>query len=374
MPRATKTLKLGSSKSKKTTPTEKKETPTKTTKPNSEMARVIDTLNKKFGEGAVTLGIPKSKQQSIERISTGSLSLDVDLGGGIPVGRVIEISGGFSTSKSTQVMHIVRNAQKMGMTTAICDAEGTYDEKYFNLLDVDPSMVYYISPDSLEEGTQIILDLQREGLISLAVIDSVAAMTPNRVQDSEMDESVQMGIAPKLWGEFLGKFQMNNNKLDRAGKRCCTLIGVNQLRERIGTYGDPEYTTGGRAWGFYKSVDIRLRKGDWITQGKGDNKEVVGQVVKYKIEKNKTYKRMRVGEFDCYLTENNAGVRPLFNDTAKEVIMLGVEWDVIQRAGAWFKYKDQKYQGIENLISALKDDPELMEELTDKILKLSVNI
>lgn len=352
-------VKKGSQKKLPVENRDKKETPV--------LEKTITLINKKFGEGAVTLGIPKSLKGPIKRIPTGSLSLDIDLGGGIPVGRVTEISGGFSSGKSTQVMHIIRNAQTMGIVCVIIDAEGTYDEDYFNMLNVDPETVYYSQPDSLEEGTQIVLDLQREGAIGLAVLDSIAAMTPNRIQDSEMDEKTQIGIAPKLWGEFLGKFQMNNNKLVRDGKRPVTLIGVNQLRERIGAYGDPEYTTGGRAWGFYKSVDIRFRKGDWITVGKGDDKEVVGQVTKYKIEKNKTYKRMKVGEFDFYLTDNPLGVPPLYNDNTKEIIILAISRDIIHKAGAWFKYKDQKYQGIDRLIEALKSDNALMRELTDKI-------
>lgn len=338
-------------------------------KADPKLLKVVEDINKKFGEGAITLGLPSSSQKEIKRIKTGSLCLDVDLGGGIPIGRITEISGGFSSGKSTQIMHIIRNAQQhYGFITAILDAEGTYDEAYFLALGVDPQMCYYSEPSSLEEGTQLILDLQRNGAIQLAVIDSIAAMSPNKVQSSDMDESVQLGIAPKLWGEFLSKFQMNNNLLERQGKVPVTLIGANQLRERIGAYGDPEYTTGGRAWGFYKSVDIRFRKGDWITQGKGDNREIVGQITKYKIEKNKTYKRMRVGEFDFFFTDNVRGIPPFYNDNAKEVIMLAIECDIIKKGGAWFKYKDLKFQGVENLISALMQDDSLMQELTDKIV------
>ena len=349
--------------------TVKKETPKK----NTALLKVVEDINKKFGEGAVTLGLPETMKNGIERIPTGSFCLDVDLGGGIPVGRIIEISGGFSSGKSTQVMHIIRNAQeKFGMMTAILDAEGTYTREYFELLNVNPQMCYYSEPDSLEEATQLILDLQKSGSIEFAVIDSIAALAANRVIESGMDESVQMGLAPKLWGEFLSKFQLNNNGLVRQGKRAVTLIGINQLREKIGAYGDPEYTTGGRAWGFYKSVDIRFRKGDWITVGKGDSKEVVGQVTKYKIEKNKTYKRMRTGEFDFYLSQNPLGVHELYNDNAKEVIILAIECDVIQKAGAWFKYKEEKYQGLDNLVKALMKNSSLMQELTETIKNLVI--
>lgn len=340
---------------------------------NPKLLKIVEDINKKFGEGAITLGLPSTSKKVIQRIKTGSLSLDIDTGGGIPIGRITEISGGFSSGKSTQIMHIIRNAQEQyGFISVILDAEGTYDEDYFKALKVNPQMCYYSEPSSLEEGTQLILDLQRNGAVQLAVIDSIAAMSPNKVQASDMDESVQLGLAPKLWGEFLSKFQMNNNMLERNGMTPVTLIGANQLRERIGAYGDPEYTTGGRAWGFYKSVDIRFRKGDWITQGKGDNREIVGQVTKYKIEKNKTYKRMRVGEFDFYFTDNLRGVPTFYNDTAKEIILLAIEYNIISKGGSWFKYKDQKYQGAENLISAIMNDEGLMQELTEQIKKVII--
>lgn len=133
----------------------------------------------------------------------------------------------------------------------------------------------------------------------------------------------------------------------------------------------PEYTPGGRAKSFAASVDIRLRRGDWISEGSGENKEIVGQVVKFKIEKNKTYKRMQTGEFDFYFSENNAGISPYFNDNCKEVIISAVEWGVIERAGAWFMYKEQKYQGMNKLIDALKDNPEMIEQLKSEVIHLA---
>ena len=133
----------------------------------------------------------------------------------------------------------------------------------------------------------------------------------------------------------------------------------------------PEYTPGGRAKGFACSVDIRLRRGDWISEGTGDNKEIVGQVVKFKIEKNKTFKRMQTGEFDFYFSENNAGIPEFFNDNYKEIIVCAVEWGVIERAGSWFMYNGQKYQGMTNLVSALKDDETLVEKLKQEVLFLA---
>ena len=223
----------------------------------------------------------------------------------------------------------------------------------------------------MEEATQAILDLQKSGEVQIAVLDSIAAMIPNKERESDMDETVRMGLPQSLLGEFFRKYQANNNRLSREGKMSFTVIGVNQLREKIGAYGDPEYAPGGRAKGFTASVDIRLRRGDWISEGTGNDKEIVGQVVKFKIEKNKTYKRMQTGEFDFYFSpNNNAGIRCFYNDTYKEVIMCAVEYGVIKRAGAWFVIDDEhRYQGLEKLINALKEDTALIEDLKRRVLE-----
>ena len=133
----------------------------------------------------------------------------------------------------------------------------------------------------------------------------------------------------------------------------------------------PEYTPGGRAKGFAASVDLRLRRGDWISEGTGENKEIVGQVVKFKVEKNKTFKRMQTGEFDFYFAKNNAGIPEFYNDTYKEIIVSAVEWGVIERTGSWFVYNNQKYQGMNNLVEALKDDESLIEKLKEEVLFLA---
>ena len=148
--------------------------------------------------------------------------------------------------------------------------------------------------------------------------------------------------------------------------------GGRDVVRQIGAYGDPEYTPGGRAKGFACSVDIRLRRGDWISEGTGDNKEIVGQVVKFKIDKNKTFKRMQTGEFDFYFSDgNNAGIPEFFNDNYKEIIVCAVEWGVIDRTGSWFVYNGQKYQGMNNLVSALKDDATLIEKLKEEVIFLA---
>lgn len=344
------------------------------TERKKDIDKLVADLNKKFGTNCITIGFPTNDNgdvKMLERIPTGSISLDVALGGGIPVGRFTEISGAYSSTKTTQCMHIVREAQKMGLVCAFIDIEGTTDEDFVKSIGVDFDSLLYSRSDSMEEALQLILDLQRSGEVHLAVLDSIAAMTPNKEQQTAMDETLRMGIPQQLLGEFFRKYQANNNRLEREGNRPFTLLGINQLREKIGAYGDPEYTPGGRAKSFAASVDLRLRRGDWISEGTGENKEIVGQVVKFKVEKNKTYKRMQTGEFDFYFSDNNAGVDKFFNDRHKEIIICGIEWGIIDKTGSWFIYKSQKFQGMNKLVAYFKENPEEVEDIEKEVLYLA---
>lgn len=365
--------------SKKKTSSAASTTPSPATKSqnkkNPALDKLVADLNKKFGTNAISAGFPKDEKggiKVIDRIPTGSFSLDLALGGGIPVGRFIEVSGAYSSTKTTQCLHIIREAQKMGYVCALLDIEATSDEKYAREIGVDFDELLYSRPDGMEEALQMILDMQRSGEVHIALLDSIASLCSNKEQETQMEETMRMGVPQQLLGEFFRKWQANNNRLAREGKTPFTVIGINQLREKIGAYGDPEYTPGGRSKGFACSVDLRLRRGDWISEGTGDNKEIVGQVVKFKIEKNKTFKRMQTGEFDFYYSENSAGIPTFHNDVFKEVIIAAVEWGVIERAGSWFMYGDQKYQGMNALITALKDDEALIERLKKEIKTLSL--
>ena len=202
-----------------------------------ELALLVNKLNKKFGNNALVMGSEIEKQQQ-NRIPTGSVALDLDLGGGIPIGKFTQISGALSSTKTTQCVHIVREAQKMGLVCGWGDVEGTSDKEYFENLGVNTEDLLYSRPDGLEELTQMILDMQNSGLVHLFVWDSIEASSPNKELDSTMDESTQLGTKPKLMNEFFRKYQANNNRLVREGKRPFTLICINQLREKIGSYGD----------------------------------------------------------------------------------------------------------------------------------------
>ena len=210
-------------------------------KDSKELSKLVESLNKKFGTNAVSLGFPKTENggmKIIERIPTGSFSLDIALGGGLPLGRFIEISGAFSSTKTTQCLHIIANAQKRGLVCALIDVEGTTDEKYVKSVGVDFDNLLYSRPDGMEEALQMLLDMQKSGEVHLAVLDSIAAMSTNKEQDTSMEETVRMGIPQQLLGEYFRKYQANNNRLEREGKKPFTIIGINQVREKIGAYGD----------------------------------------------------------------------------------------------------------------------------------------
>lgn len=350
---------------------------------NKDVLNLVNSLNKKFGKNAVRVGTPKDENEEPKvtlRIPTSNVSLDIDLGGGIPVGRFTQISGAYSSTKTTQTMHIVKNALDMGMNVCFMDAEGTSstedgepDLDYFEMFGITPDLfeegrILFIRPSSLEECTEMLLQVQKSGVVQVGIIDSIAMLEPNKVLDKSMEDTVQMGLKQKLLGEYFSKYQLSNNGLVREEKQPFTLIAINQLREKIGSYGDPEYTPGGRALGYTLSVDIRLRQGDLILDS---NKEVVGQVVKYKIAKNKTYMRMKSGEFDIYLDHNDEGIAPFHTDNVKSIIIEGVQRGFIERGGAWYfldKDNGLKFQGLDKLITYIKENPEWIATIKDKVM------
>lgn len=358
------------------------------------------SLLKSFGDNAVIEGADLEKA-NYGRISTGSLKLDVELGGGIPIGRITQIAGNKSDGKSTLTDIIASNAQKQkvkwvwtkrhnekgrelvdeipkemdGLVVGFLDAEGHKSIDWTrDVLGVDTDSWIYTQPSGAEEAFDIAHQMQLDG-VNVIVLDSIDSIVPTKIYEKDFGDSAQMGIKAKLIGDFLRKFTMTNNKLFREGKLPCTLILINQVREKIGSYGDPLFTPGGKALDFYSSIDLRLRRGDWITEGTGDNKVIVGQVIKFKTHKNKTYKQQRSGEFDFYFDSTLDGKHKIGSiDNFKSTIILGAEYGVIERAGAWFRYKGENLaQGAENTITYLKHNMDKYEAIKEELFHIILN-
>ncbi|MGN0744072.1 MAG: recombinase RecA [Christensenellales bacterium] len=307
-------------------------------------------IEKDFGKGAV-MRLGETEIPKVEAISTGCLTLDVALGiGGIPQGRIIEIYGPESSGKTTVALHCVAEVQKKGGTAAYVDAEHALDPVYAGKLGVNLDDLYISQPDSGEQALEIVETLVRSGAIDIIVVDSVAALTPQAELDGDMGDS-HVGMQARLMSQALRKITAATSKSK------CTLIFINQLRDKIGVmYGNPETTTGGKALKFYASVRIEVRKADTIKDGS----DIVGNHVKAKIVKNKVAPPFKVAEFDImYGTGiSNMGC----------VLDLAVENGLVQKSGSWFSYNDEKIgQGRDKAMDFLKAHPEVFEELDAKI-------
>ena len=311
----------------------------------------LDKMDKTYGKGAV-MKMGDKVVADVEVIPSGSLGLDIALGvGGYPRGRVIEIYGPESSGKTTLTLHAIAEAQKKGGIAAFIDAEHAFDRFYAQKLGVDIDNLIISQPDNGEQGLEIADNLIRSGAIDIVVIDSVAALTPKSEIEGEMGDS-KMGLHARLMSQALRKLTGSISKTN------CTVIFINQLREKIGVmFGNPETTTGGNALKFYASVRLDIRRS---TQIKDTDGNVQGNKTRVKVVKNKVAPPFRTTEFDIMYGEGISKVG--------EVIDLGVEYEIIKKSGSWFSYGDTKLgQGRDAVKSLLLDNPELFEELDGKI-------
>ena len=322
---------------------------------NEEKKKALDAaiakLEKDFGKGAVMRLGESGAHVAVETVPTGCLSLDLALGlGGVPKGRVIEVYGPESSGKTTLTLHAIAQAQKQGGKAAFIDAEHAIDPVYAKNLGVDIDELILSQPDSGEQALEIAEMLVRSGVIDLIVIDSVAALVPQVELDGEMGDAA-VGLQARLMSKALRKLSGVMNKTN------CTVIFINQLREKIGVmYGNPETTTGGRALKFYSSVRVEIRRSEQIKQ----NGEIVGNKANIKVVKNKVAPPFKTTQVDIIYGKG------ISRDG--EILDLAVEGNIVEKSGAWYAYNGEKIgQGRENAKNFLIEHPAIFEEVEEKV-------
>ncbi len=324
--------------------------------PQSEKLKALQAamskIEKDFGKGSI-MKLGDENVENVEVIPTGSIGLNAALGvGGYPRGRIIEIYGPESSGKTTLAIHAIAEAQKAGGIAAFIDAEHAFDRFYAEKLGVDVNNLWISQPDNGEQALQIADQLISSSAIDILVVDSVAALTPKKEIEGDMGDNV-VGLQARLMSQALRKLTSTISKTNT------TCIFINQLREKIGVmFGNPETTTGGNALKFYSSVRLDIRR---VTSIK-DGDEVIGNQVRVKVVKNKVAPPFRKCEFEILFGEGISKVG--------EIVDLGVEYGIVQKAGSWFSYEGNKLaQGRDAVKKLLKDNPELCEELEAKIMQ-----
>jgi len=313
------------------------------------LTMVLNQIERSFGKGAI-MRLGDATRMRVETISSGALTLDLALGGGLPKGRVIEIYGPESSGKTTVALHAVAEMQKTGGIAAYIDAEHALDPNYAAALGVDIQNLLISQPDTGEAGLEIVDQLVRSAAVDIVVIDSVAALVPRAEIEGDMGDA-HVGLQARLMSQALRKITGN------IGKSGCTVIFINQLRQKIGvTYGSPETTTGGNALKFYASVRLDIRRIQTLKKGT----EEFGNRVKVKVAKNKVAPPFRIAEFDIIFGK---GV-----STLGCIVDLAEETGVIVRKGAWYSYNgDNISQGRDNAIKYLEEKPEFAEQVQQQV-------
>jgi len=315
------------------------------------LSAALSQIEKQFGKGSVMRMGDAGAVRQVEAVSTGSLQLDIALGvGGVPRGRVIEIFGPESSGKTTMTLHIVAEAQKLGGTAAFVDAEHALDPSYAEKLGVNMDELLVSQPDTGEQALEITDMLVRSGAVDVVVVDSVAALTPKAEIEGDMGDS-HMGLRARLMSQALRKLTANIQRSN------CMVIFINQIRMKIGVmFGNPETTTGGNALKFYASVRLDIRRTGAIK--KGD--EVVGNETRVKVIKNKVAPPFKQANFEILYGEGIS--------REGEIIDLGVKYELINKAGAWYSYNgDRIGQGKENVRNFLKENPDIAAEIEANI-------
>lgn len=331
----------------------KKDSPDTASAPNEGKSKAlglaVETIEKQFGKGSI-MKLGDAHKVQVETYPSGSLSLDLALGGGIPRGRVVEIYGPESSGKTTMTLHAIAQVQKLGGSAAFIDAEHALDPAYAKRIGVDVNNLLLSQPDSGEQALEIVETLVRSNAVDLIVVDSVAALVPRAEIEGDMGDA-HMGLQARLMSQALRKLTSVINKSN------ATVIFINQIRMKIGVmFGNPETTTGGNALKFYASVRMDIRRISQIKQGE----EIVGSRVRIKVVKNKIAPPFRQAEFDIMY---NQGI-----SISGDVLDLAVEDDIVEKSGAWFAYGGEKIaQGREAAKKYLEANPKVLDEIAKKV-------
>jgi recombination protein RecA len=314
------------------------------------LSLVLNQIERNFGKGSI-MRLGDASRMRIETISSGALTLDLALGGGLPKGRVIEIYGPESSGKTTLALHAIAEVQKAGGVAAFVDAEHALDPTYSEALGVDIHNLLIAQPDTGEVGLEIVDQLVRSTVVDIIVIDSVAALVPRAEIEGEMGDN-QVGLQARLMSKALRKIAGN---ISKSG---CTVIFLNQLRQKIGvTYGNPEVTTGGTALKFYASVRLDIRRIQTLKKG---NEGEYGNRVKVKVAKNKVAPPFRIAEFDIIFGKGISKVGCLLD--------LAEQTNVVSRKGAWYSYKGENIaQGRDNAVKYLEENPEIANTVEQQV-------
>lgn len=313
----------------------------------------LTQIKKDYGAGSV-MRLGEASEINVDKFSSGSIGLDLALGGGIPKGRIIEVYGPESAGKTTLTLHMIAEVQKAGGIAGFIDAEHALDPVYAKNIGVNIDELYISQPDYGEQALEIADSMIRSGAVDIIVVDSVAALVPKKEIDGDMGDAV-VGLQARLMSQALRKLTASVSKTK------CTVVFINQLREKVGVmFGSPETTTGGRALKFYSSVRLDIRRIESIKQ----NGEVLGNHVRVKVVKNKIAPPFREAEFDIMFGNGISA--------SGEAIDLGVKYDIIEKGGAWYSYKGEKIgQGRERAKAYLEENPEIFEEVRNAIFDAS---
>lgn len=311
-------------------------------------------IEKNFGKGSI-MRMGEQEKTKVETVSSGSISIDMALGGGWPKGRIIEIYGPESSGKTTLTLHATAEFQKAGGTVAFVDAEHALDPEYAKKLGVDIDNLLLSQPDSGEQALEIVEALVRSGGVDLIVVDSVAALTPRAEIEGSMGDA-QMGLQARLMSQALRKLTAITSKTGT------TIIFINQIRMKIGVmFGNPETTTGGNALKFYSSLRVEVRKGKKLESGTGDDKEANGNEMKIKVVKNKVAPPFRTAMVDIMFNEGIS--------RAGDLLETGVRLNIVEKSGAFYSYAGTKLgQGKLKAMTFLKNNPDLMAEI-EKVVR-----